>query len=73
VTATAGSREPEAREILRASGADSEGPGREASGELDLFGSSGEVRTEEETWRGSERRYHDDMSYGGPERRYSHP
>jgi hypothetical protein len=73
VTATAGLRGPEAREILRASGADPEGPGREAAGELDLFGSSGEIMAEEETWRGSERRYHDDMSYGGPERRYSHP
>jgi hypothetical protein len=77
VTATAGSRGPEAGEILRASGADLGGSDREsvreAAGDLDLFGSREEVMAGEETWRGSERRYHDDMSYAGPERRYSHP
>jgi hypothetical protein len=68
VTVTAGSRGPEAREILRASGADLGGSGREAPGHPDLF----ESREEMETWRGSERRYHEDLSYPGPERRYSH-
>jgi hypothetical protein len=68
VTATTGSRGPEAREILRASGADLGGPSREAAGDPALFGS----REEMETWRGSERRYHEDVSYPGPERRYSH-
>jgi hypothetical protein len=73
VTATAGSRGPEAREILRASGAELGGSVREAAGNPDLFGSREEIAAEEETWRGSERRYHDDTRYGGPERRYSHP
>jgi hypothetical protein len=73
VTATAGSRGLEAREILRASGADPGESGREAAGDPDLFGSREEIMAEEETWRGSERRYHDDGSYAGPERRYSHP
>jgi uncharacterized membrane protein len=68
VTATAGSRGQEARDILRGSGADLGGSRREAAGDLDLF----ESREEMETWRGSERRYHDDVSYPGPERRYSH-
>jgi hypothetical protein len=73
VTATAGSRGPEAREILRASGADAGGSGRETTRDPDLFGSGEDMMAEEETWRESERRYHDDVSYGGPERRYSHP
>jgi hypothetical protein len=84
VTATAGSRGAEAREILRVSGADLGGSGREAAGEPDLFGGREEVLVEDEedvgsagdfaqeAWRGSERRYHDDLSYPGPERRYSH-
>jgi hypothetical protein len=72
VTATTGSRESEAREILRASGADLGGSAREAVGDPDLFGKREEVMVEEEAWRGSERRYHDDLSYPGPERRYSH-
>jgi hypothetical protein len=71
VTATAGSRAPEAREILRASGADLGGSAREAVGDPDLFGSREEIMVGEEAWRGSERRYHEDLSYSGPERRYS--
>ena len=73
LAATAGSRGREAREILRASGADLGGSSREAVGDPDLFGRREEIAAEEETWRGSERRYHDDTRYGGPERRYSHP
>jgi hypothetical protein len=73
VTATAGSRGPQAGEILRVSGADLGESGREVAKDPDLFGTPEEIMAEEETWRGSERRYHDDMSYGGPERRYSHP
>lgn len=69
VTVAAGSRGPEAREILGASGADLGRSGREAAGDPDLFESNDEIMVEEETWRGSERRYHDDSSYGGPERR----
>lgn len=71
VTATAGSRGPEAREILRASGADLGGPGRDAAEDPDLFESREEILMSE-AWRGSERRYHDDLSYAGPERRLSH-
>jgi len=62
VSATAGSRRSEARGILLASGAD-----------LGSF-----VRDEEHygdrdanAWRGSERRYHDDLGYAGPDRRFS--
>jgi hypothetical protein len=69
VTVAAGSRGPEVREILGASGADLGRSGREAAGDPDLFESNDEIMVEEETWRGSERRYHDDPSYGGPERR----
>jgi uncharacterized membrane protein len=80
VTALAGSRRRDAREILRASGADLGISGLDASGEPDLFGSREEILVEDEehaggvgqeAWRGSERRYHDDLSYAGPERRYS--
>jgi hypothetical protein len=84
VTATVGSRGQEAREILRGSGANLGDSSREAAGNLELFESREEILVEDEedagsagdlareTWRGSERRYHDDVSYSGPERRYSH-
>jgi hypothetical protein len=72
VTADAGSRGPEAREMLRRSGADLGGPGRvlawDTGDEEDLSGADADDR---EAWRGSERRYHDDSSYPGPERRFS--
>lgn len=58
VTASAGSRGPEAREILRASGAE-------------LGGRNRALAWDAEAWRGSERRYHDNSSYPGPERRHS--
>lgn len=87
VIVNAGSRGPEAREILRASGADlgsSARAGAGAGGDPDLFLSreqilvegeedlSGVEGADREAWRGSERRYHDDLSYAGPERRFSH-
>jgi hypothetical protein len=72
VTVTAGSRAPEARDVLRASGADVGRSGREVARDPDLFESHHEIAAQEETWRGSERRDHHDSSYGGPERRYSH-
>jgi hypothetical protein len=70
VSASAGSRGPEAREILRLSGADLGGAGRTLAwdAEDDLGGAQAGGR---ESWRGSERRYHDDSSYLGPERRFS--
>ena len=61
VVANAGSRGPDAREILRAAGADLGGAGRAAAWDAE----------DEEAWRESERRYHDDSRYAGPERRLS--
>jgi hypothetical protein len=84
VTVDAGSHGPEARRILKASGADLGSSGRETAGEPDLFASREEILIEDEedpggvgeggheAWRGSERRYHDDLSYDGPERRFTH-
>ena len=78
VTATAGSLGSEVGEIVRAAGGDLGTPVSEAAGDLDLFGSteaqedpSDAADVAREPWRGSERRYHDDLSYAGPERRFS--
>lgn len=70
VTASAGSRGPEAREILRASGAELGGTDRALAwdGGDDLSGADAAGR---EAWRESERRYHHDSSHPGPERRHS--
>jgi hypothetical protein len=57
-------RTAEARSILRTVGADL-GP---ATAEAVGVGS----REEHEPWRGNERRYHQDSSFGGPERRKAH-
>jgi hypothetical protein len=84
VTVDAGTRGPEARQILQECGADLGGAVREATRDPDLFASREEILVEDEeglggagqagreVWRGSERRYHDDLSYLGPERRFSH-
>lgn len=73
VSALAGSRISEAREILRASGADLGSAGRAAAEAADRFveDEADHSDTGGEAWRGSERRYHDDLSYAGPERRFS--
>lgn len=72
VTVSAGSRGPEAREILLASGADLGAAGQvqawSIEDEEDLSGADAIGR---EGWRGNERRYHDDSSYAGPDRRLS--
>jgi hypothetical protein len=82
VTVDAGSRGPQVRRILKASGGDL--GISETAGEPDLFASQEDILVEDEdglagagevgreAWRGSERRYHDDLSYAGPERRFSH-
>jgi pyridoxine/pyridoxamine 5'-phosphate oxidase len=72
VTASAGARWAEAREILRACGADLGESGREPAGNPDLLLGREAIMAEGESWRGSERRYHDDLTYAGPERRLSH-
>ncbi len=78
VTATAGSLGSEVGEIVRAAGADLGTPVSEAAGDLDLFESteaqedpSDAADVAREPWRGSERRYRDDLDYAGPERRFS--
>jgi hypothetical protein len=83
VTVDAGLRGLEARQILRASGADLGGSDPETVGDPDLFAGRREILVEDEdlsdageagreAWRGSERRYRDDLTYAGPERRFSH-
>lgn len=78
VTASAGSLGSEVGEIVRAAGGDLGTPVREVAGDLDLFGSLDEQEdpsdaadVAREPWRGSERRYRDDLGYAGPERRFS--
>jgi hypothetical protein len=71
VTANAGSRGPEAREILRAAGADLDGAGQAADWDADEEDLGGPATAGRDAWRGSERRYHDDSRYRGPERRLS--
>lgn len=79
VTVDAGSRADEARQILRGRGAELEAGARAttASGKASEDQRSLELREEEsradkepsEPWRGSERRYHQDINYTGPKRR----
>jgi hypothetical protein len=71
VTVDAGSRGPEAREILRASGADLGGTGPARAWDAEEEDLTGADVVGREAWRGSERRYHDDSAYAGPERRFS--
>jgi Heat induced stress protein YflT len=84
VTVQAGSRSTEARQILYESEADLGSMGRSLttgdagrnnlhSGQRDLAQpdefAPEDTRGDSETWRGSERRYHDDQNYLGPNRR----
>lgn len=65
VTVNAGSRADEARDLLAESGADLGSLSRGRP-----FTRAGSLETEPaEPWRGNERRYRDDSSYTGPERR----
>jgi hypothetical protein len=61
VTVRAGPRADGARQILQRYGGQLEASRRARS--------SGTVEDEDESWRGNERRYHDDSQYTGPERR----
>ncbi len=80
VTVNAGNRVDEASTCLYESGADLGSLGRglragvtSADRHLGSAETSGHARIEGdiEAWRGNERRYHDDSSYSGPERRLS--
>lgn len=71
VTVNAGTRTQDARQILRGRGADLEATSRATAptGMTSDAHVSTRGEMESEVWRGSERRYHDDKSYAGPERR----
>lgn len=81
VTVSAGNRAEEARTCLSETGADLGSMGRGMSSAVGSSRDSDTVRREEarverigdanEAWRGNERRYRHDTSYGGPERRLS--
>ncbi len=64
VMVESGTRGDAARDILRFSRGD-------LGGELLAVESIGGEPADDDAWRGSERRYHDDPAYGGPERRFS--
>jgi Heat induced stress protein YflT len=66
VTVDPGDRGVHARRCLRETGADLGRMGRDATADAELL-----VGNQAEPWRGNERRYRDDASYPGPERRLS--
>jgi hypothetical protein len=77
VTVNAGTRAEEALESLNESGADLGSLGRGTAGSkmstsaaaADRMPGAAEGEGDSEAWRGNERRYRRDSSYGGPERR----
>ena len=73
VTVDAGNRVEEARTCLHESGADlgSRHRGIEAGAATDGRNLGSSETSQSEGWRGNERRYSDDASYSGPERRLS--
>jgi hypothetical protein len=72
VTVNAGARAEEARECLYESGADlgslGRGTVRREEARIEQTGGT-RIREDSESWRGNERRYGQDSSYNGPERR----
>ena len=70
VTVEAGGDGVRARQALIESGADLGSAGsRSSSSQATTAVKTDRMETAQETWRGSERRYNDDASYAGPERR----